>query len=133
VPVTEGTLSPSDEAELKAIVADAAGQGTPLAVVGGGTRSGLGRPMQTAATLSTANLTGVTLYEPTELVLSARAGTPLAEVQKRCSPTTASASPSSRRIIAGSTEPRASRRSAPLPPPIFPARAASRPAPPATA
>ncbi len=54
---------------------------TPLAVVGGGTRTGLGRPMQTAATLSTAKLTGITLYEPAELVVSARAGTPLGEVE----------------------------------------------------
>ena len=63
------------------IVADAAARQTPLAIEGGGTRTGLGRPMQTAATLSTARLTGVTLYEPAELVLSARAGTPLAEIE----------------------------------------------------
>ncbi|MCR4281891.1 MAG: glycolate oxidase subunit GlcE [Bauldia sp.] len=74
-------LSPGDEPVLAAAVADAASRKTPLAIVGGGTRTGLGRPMQTAATLSTANLTGVTLYEPSELVLSARAGTPLAEVE----------------------------------------------------
>jgi glycolate oxidase FAD binding subunit len=72
---------PADEAELAAVVTEAAAKKTPLAVVGGGTRSGLGRPMQTAETLSTASLSGITLYEPSELVLSARAGTPLAEVE----------------------------------------------------
>src|SRR5207249_8383732 len=74
-------LQPDDEAQLAAIIADAAARRTPLAVEGGGTLRGLGRPMQTAATLSTARLTGVTLYEPAEMVLSARAGTPLAEVE----------------------------------------------------
>ncbi len=74
-------LVPTDEAELAVMVADAAAKKTPLAVVGGGTRNGLGRPMQTAATLSTMDLTGVTLYEPTEMVLSARAGTPLTEIE----------------------------------------------------
>src|SRR4051812_21259201 len=72
---------PPDEAEVASVVREAAARRTPLAVEGGGTRRGLGRPMQTAATLSTAKLRGVTLYEPTELVLSARAGTPLAEVE----------------------------------------------------
>lgn len=75
------TIQPTDEAELAAAVADAAGAKTPLAVVGGGTRAGLGRPMQTAATLSTASLTGVTLYESAELVLSAKSGTPLADIE----------------------------------------------------
>jgi glycolate oxidase FAD binding subunit len=74
-------LEPVDEAELAATIRDAAARRTPLAVEGGGTLRGLGRPMQTAATLSTAKLTGVTLYEPAEMVLSARAGTPLAEVE----------------------------------------------------
>lgn len=74
-------LVPADETELAAMVADAAAKKTPLAIVGGGTRTGLGRPMQTAKTLSTAELTGVTLYEPTEMVLSARAGTPITEIE----------------------------------------------------
>jgi glycolate oxidase FAD binding subunit len=74
-------FQPADEAELAAIVAKAAADKTPLAIVGGGTRQGLGRPMQTAATLSTAGLTGVTLYEPAELVLSAKAGTPLSTIE----------------------------------------------------
>ena len=75
------TLAPRDERELSAAVADAAAARTPLAVEGGGTRRGIGRPMQTAATLSTAAMTGVTLYEPAEQVISARAGTPLDQVE----------------------------------------------------
>ncbi|HVY19364.1 MAG TPA: glycolate oxidase subunit GlcE [Bauldia sp.] len=74
-------LAPSDEHELAAVVADAAARKTPLAVNGGGTRTGLGRPVQAAATLTTAKLAGVTLYEPSELVVSAKAGTPLAEIE----------------------------------------------------
>lgn len=69
--------APSSPAELAEVVADARRAGTPLAVTGGGTRSGLGRPVQAAATVSTANLAGITLYEPAELVIAAKAGTPL--------------------------------------------------------
>jgi glycolate oxidase FAD binding subunit len=42
----------------------------------------LGRPAQVEATLSTRALTGITLYEHAELVIAAKAGTPLAEVEQ---------------------------------------------------
>jgi glycolate oxidase FAD binding subunit len=77
----DAALTPGSEGRLAAVVADAARARTPLAIEGGGTRAHLGRPMQTATTVSTAGLTGITLYEPAELVLSARAGTPLKEVE----------------------------------------------------
>lgn len=74
------TLAPTSEAEACAAVTDAAASATPLALEGGGTRSGIGRLIQTARTLSSRGLTGVTLYEPAEMVVGARAGTPLAEI-----------------------------------------------------
>src|SRR4051794_25292722 len=72
--------TPCTEQDAGAIVAEAATRRTPLSSVGGGTKADIGRPAQTAATLSAASLTGVTLYEPSEMVIGARAGTPLAEV-----------------------------------------------------
>jgi glycolate oxidase FAD binding subunit len=74
-------LLPKDENEVAAMVADAAERRASLAIVGGGTRAGLGRRVRARGTLSTNALSGVTLYEPAELVLSARAGTTLAEIE----------------------------------------------------
>lgn len=73
---------PTTEAQACAIVKSVIESGTPLTIIGGNSRAGLGRPTQTQSTLSSAGLTGITLYEPSEMVIGARAGTPLAEVQK---------------------------------------------------
>ena len=58
----------------------AAGDAVPLAVTGGGTKDFLGRITQ-AEPLDVSDHRGIVTYEPTELVLSARGGTPLAEVE----------------------------------------------------
>jgi glycolate oxidase FAD binding subunit len=55
--------------------------GKALEIVGAGSKRALGRANQTELTLDLSGLTGVTLYEPEELVLSARAGTPIAEIE----------------------------------------------------
>ncbi len=73
--------TPASEDEAGAIVVQAASRGERLRLVGGGTKTGIGRPAQDEATLSAAGLTGITLYEPAEMVVSARAGTPLAAIQ----------------------------------------------------
>ena len=60
-------------------VGAAAGDATPLAITGGGTKDFLGRMTQ-AEPLDVSGHRGIVTYEPTELVLSARGGTPLSEV-----------------------------------------------------
>jgi glycolate oxidase FAD binding subunit len=75
------TLDIRDAADAAEAIAAANARRAPLDVVGAGTKRRLGRPAPVAQELSTRALTGVTLYEPEELVLSARAGTPLAEIE----------------------------------------------------
>jgi glycolate oxidase FAD binding subunit len=54
--------------------------GTPLAIVGGGSKPWLDRPV-VGEVLDVSDHRGIVHYEPTELVLTARAGTPLAEIE----------------------------------------------------
>jgi glycolate oxidase FAD binding subunit len=74
-------MRPIDEREFARVLAEATASKTPLEVTGGGTKQKIGRPMQTAANLSSKAMRGITLYEPTEMVMAARAGTPLAQVE----------------------------------------------------
>lgn len=73
--------SPTDEAGVIAAVAAAHAIGTPLEVSGRGSKRGMLRPVQAGGQVSTAELSGITLYSPQELIVAARAGTPLAEVE----------------------------------------------------
>ncbi len=75
------TLKPRDGKDVEAAVQWALAEGKALELVGQGSKRALGRPAQTDLTLDLAGLSGVTLYEPEELVLSAKAGTPLAEIE----------------------------------------------------
>src|SRR6478736_10183677 len=75
------TLKPRDAKEVEEAVRWALGNDKPLELAGQGTKRAIGRPSQTDLTLDLSDLVGVTLYEPMELVLSARAGTPLAEIE----------------------------------------------------
>ncbi|MGN6469125.1 MAG: glycolate oxidase subunit GlcE [Rhizobiaceae bacterium] len=73
---------PSSSEEVLAVIQGALSQEEPLEILGHGSRRGIGRPVQAAHTLDLSALSGVTLYEPEELILSAKAGTPLAEIEK---------------------------------------------------
>jgi glycolate oxidase FAD binding subunit len=71
-------IAPASEQELAEAVRVAE---APLLVQGNGTKAGMLRPVQAAATLSTKHLTRITLYAPKELVMSAQAGTRLCDIE----------------------------------------------------
>ena len=65
-------------------------EGTPLRIVGGDTKAFYGRQVQgrqvegrqgEVKTLSTREHRGITSYDPVELIVSVRSGTPLAELE----------------------------------------------------
>ena len=76
-----GLHEPADETAAAELVRQAKTEVTPIRVLGGGTRGGVGRPVQAGVTISTEKLRGITLYEPSEMVIGAWAGTPLAEIE----------------------------------------------------
>ena len=75
-------LLPTTIDELRDAVAGALARAEPVEIVGGGSKRGLGRPLQTAHTLDLSALSGVREYAPSELVLTAGAATPLAEIER---------------------------------------------------
>jgi len=76
------TFSPSAPEDVLSTVQWAAAEELPLEIVGHGSKRGIGRPVDAPHTLDLSRLVGVTLYEPAELVLSARAGTALSEIRR---------------------------------------------------
>ncbi len=80
---SDATLAPASEDEAAEIARQARADSRRLAIIGGGTRAGLGRPPGAATVLSCARLSGIVFYEPAEMTLAARAGTPLSEIETR--------------------------------------------------
>jgi glycolate oxidase FAD binding subunit len=74
-------LKPHDGQEVEAAVQWALAEGKTFEIVGHGSKRGIGRAAQWDLGLDLSDLSGVTLYEPEELVLSAKAGTPMAEIE----------------------------------------------------
>jgi glycolate dehydrogenase FAD-binding subunit len=74
---------PGSAAELKDLVAWAAGEESALEILGAGSKRAFGRPVDGTHVLSLDRLAGIGLYEPEELVMSAACGTPLAEIEAR--------------------------------------------------
>ena len=79
-------FSPSDLTELREAIGDALAAGEPLELVAGGTKRGLGRPLQVPRTLDLSELSGIRDYQPNELVLTAAAATPLGAIEAALAP-----------------------------------------------
>src|SRR4051812_12836244 len=80
-PPMADTLQPRNAKKGEATAQRVLAEGKAAEIVGHGSKRAIGRPAQTDLTLDLSALTGVTLYEPEELVLSANAATPLAEIE----------------------------------------------------
>jgi glycolate oxidase FAD binding subunit len=75
-------LVPDDLTELREHIAGALAAEEPVELVVGGSKRQLGRPVQTAHQLDLTRLAGIRDYAPSELVLTAGAGTPLLEIER---------------------------------------------------
>lgn len=72
---------PAAEWELQSMIAKLVREQRGIEVVGHGALRNTGRVAKSDVVLTTSGLKGITLYEPTELVMSARSGTPLYEIE----------------------------------------------------
>lgn len=72
---------PETEEQAADMIRSAFETATPLAIFGGNTRIGLGNPVHADVQLSSSALSGIVSYNPAEMVMTARAGTPVAEIE----------------------------------------------------
>ncbi len=74
-------LQPADAGEATDMISWALAEKHPLEIVGGGSKRALGRPARTEHTLDVSRLQGIIDYEPAELILTAKAATPIVEIE----------------------------------------------------
>lgn len=74
-------MKPASTDQVVSAVQSANESRTPLAIIGHGSKVAIGNA-STANTLDLSKLFGINFYEPEELVLSAKAGTPLIDIEK---------------------------------------------------
>ncbi len=77
----QSVVRPATEWELQRLLEEATKTNAPVEIVGAGTKRDVGRPASAPTALTTSSLTGIRLYEPTELVMAARGGTPVARIE----------------------------------------------------
>jgi len=73
-------FAPADLDELRDAVGEALAVEEPLEVVAGGSKRGFGRPLQLPRLLDLSRLAGIRDYQPSELILTAGAATPIEEI-----------------------------------------------------
>ncbi|MFL9910412.1 glycolate oxidase subunit GlcE [Paraburkholderia sp. RL17-337-BIB-A] len=75
-------VRPKNTDELVQIILEANTSGQPFEIVGGGTKRSFGDPVKADAVLDMSRLSGIEFYEPEELVIKVRAGTPVSAVRE---------------------------------------------------
>ncbi len=73
---------PTSIEELRDAIGDALAAEEPVELVAGGTKRGLGRPLQTPHVVDLTRLSGIRDYSASELVLTAGAATPLTAIDR---------------------------------------------------
>ncbi|WP_176083711.1 glycolate oxidase subunit GlcE [Martelella sp. HB161492] len=72
---------PETEEDAAGIITGCYDRHESLEIFGGRTRSGFGNPVTASAGLSASRLSGIVAYNPSEMVMTALAGTPVAEIE----------------------------------------------------
>lgn len=75
-------LTPNHAGDVAEIVREANTSGQRCEIFGGGTKRSLGSPVDADLQLDLSAIAGVELYEPEELVLKVRAGTPVSQIRE---------------------------------------------------
>lgn len=73
-------FAPTIEAEAAALIGDCAAKRASVEIVGNGTKRAIGKLLNTAITLSSNAMSGIVAYTPSEMVITAKAGTPLGDI-----------------------------------------------------
>lgn len=74
------THNPANEAETAELVRGFHNDQSIVEIGGGFTKTEIGKPIETRRRLSSAGMSGIVNYEPSELVITAKAGTPMDEI-----------------------------------------------------
>ncbi len=78
---TRETIRPTSADGVLDVLRWAAATETLIEIRGRGSKHGWGQPVEAGAVLDLSGLSGIVSYEPEELVLTAAAGTPMAEIE----------------------------------------------------
>ena len=74
-------IKPADAKGVRDLIVWATAERAPLEILGAGTKRGFGHAVAADHALDLSALSGIVDYEPAELVLTARAATPIAEIE----------------------------------------------------
>ena len=74
-------FAPQSEVEAAGIIGDAASKRLQIEILGAGTKRSIGKPIAADIGLSASGMAGIVAYTPSEMVISAKAGTPLEDIK----------------------------------------------------